>query len=486
MTSTLRPYQEMGVEWIRFLFENGFGGLLCDDMGLGKTHEVMSFMVGMREHEKIDSPFLVVCPTTVLSHWNNKMGEHAPGLKPVVYHGGQRNFEDAVGKSDLLLTSYGILRRDIDKLKNIPFALAVFDEIQYVKNPQTLAYLAAKEIRADMKLGLTGTPIENRLMELKALFDLTIPGYLGTDRDFETGFVKPIELDPASVKQEGLTRLISPFTLRRRKESVLQDLPEKIEDIRTCELSEDQVKLYRDALASRGRGLLQSLKNDKEVYLYLVYTQMNLGEDSQAEKTLKRGIETFPYEVRLYQTYARYLASKGKKDEALSLLEKALRMNPDDQALKIMKEGLEKPVVVSKEKTREEKGLPPRKTETEPEKKGPDFQELKSKGINAFKERKFKEANTFFTEALSVKDDREVYLYLAYTQMNLGENSKLGKTLEKGRKVFPEEVRLYRIYAKHLAATGEKKKALSLVEKGLKIAPDDTNLKSMKEYLMRP
>ncbi|MBL7203703.1 MAG: DEAD/DEAH box helicase [Desulfobacteraceae bacterium] len=269
MTSTLRPYQELGVEWIRFLFENGFGGLLCDDMGLGKTHEVMSFMVGMREHEKIDSPFLVVCPTTVLSHWNNKMGEHAPGLKPVVYHGGQRDFEDAVGKSNLLLTSYGILRRDIDKLKNIPFALAVFDEIQYIKNPQTLAYLAAKEIKADMKLGVTGTPIENRLMELKALFDLTIPGYLGTDHDYETGFVKPVELDPDSDKKEVLTRLISPFTLRRRKETVLEDLPLKIEDIRTCELSEDQVKLYRDAIASRGRGLLQSLRNDKESIPYI-------------------------------------------------------------------------------------------------------------------------------------------------------------------------------------------------------------------------
>ena len=277
MTSTLRPYQELGVEWIRFLFENGFGGLLCDDMGLGKTHEVMSFMVGIREYGKINGPFLVVCPTTVLSHWNNKMGEHAPGLKPFVYYGGQRDFEDAVSKSDLLLTSYGILRRDIDKLKDISFTLAVFDEIQYLKNPQTLAYLAAKEIKADMKLGLTGTPIENRLMELKALFDLTIPGYLGTDHDFETGFVKPVELDPDSDKQEVLSRLISPFTLRRRKDTVLEDLPPKIEDIRTCELSEDQVKLYRDAIASRGRGLLQSLRNDKEIIPYIhIFALLNL------------------------------------------------------------------------------------------------------------------------------------------------------------------------------------------------------------------
>ena len=228
-----------------------------------------------------------------------------------------------------------------------------------------------------------------------------------------------------------------------------------------------------------------SLKDDKEVYLYLVYTQMNLGEDSQAEKTLEKGIETFPYEVRLYQIYARYLTSKGKRDEALSLIEKALRMNPDDQALRMIKEGLVEPAqtAASEEKPKEKKSLPAREQEAAPETKGPDFKELKSKGIHAFKERKFKEANTFFTKALSVKDDREVYLYLAYTQMNLGEDSEAEKTLEKGLKVFPEEVRLYRIYAKHLAAKGEKEKGLSLVEKGLKIAPDDANLKFMKEYL---
>ena len=114
-----------------------------------------------------------------------------------------------------------------------------------------------------MKLGVTGTPIENRLIELKVLLDLTIPGYLGTDHDFETGFVKPVELDPAGDKQERLTRLISPFTLRRRKETVLEDLPPKIEDIRTCELSEDQVKLYRDAIASRGRGCCSPCKTTR-------------------------------------------------------------------------------------------------------------------------------------------------------------------------------------------------------------------------------
>ncbi|MBW2113012.1 MAG: DEAD/DEAH box helicase [Deltaproteobacteria bacterium] len=196
-----------------------------------------------------------------MSHWNGKIKEHAPGLNPVVYHGGNRDLEDAMERSSLLLTSYGVLRRDLDKLKTVPFVLAVFDEVQNLKNPETKGYRAAREIRARMKLGLTGTPIENRLTELKALFDL----------------VRPLELDPESPEQEALSRLISPFTLRRKKETVLQDLPPKIEDIRVCELSEDQVRLYRDAIESRGRGLIHALENPDEKVPYMhIFALLNL------------------------------------------------------------------------------------------------------------------------------------------------------------------------------------------------------------------
>ena len=234
-------------------------------------------MVGLREHENLKGPFLVVCPTTVLSHWDNKIRDHAPGLKTVQYHGGQRDLEKALEESDVLLTSYGILRWDIEKLKDIPFSLAVFDEIQHIKNPQTLAYCSAKDIKARMKLGLTGTPIENRLSELKALFDLTMPGYFGTDKDFDSRYVKPIELGLDTTRREELSRLISPFTLRRLKETVLDDLPEKIEDIRSCRLSEDQVKLYRDAISSRGKGLLQVLKAGEEPVPYIhIFALLNL------------------------------------------------------------------------------------------------------------------------------------------------------------------------------------------------------------------
>ena len=277
MTSSLRAYQERGVEWIRFLFENGFGGLLCDDMGLGKTHQAMAFMLNLKEHEKVKDLFLVVCPTTVLSHWRDKIREHVPSLRTALFYGVDRDLEDAVRKSDVLLTSYGILRRDVDRLKDISFSLAVFDEIQNLKNPETLSYDAAIQIKAGMKLGLTGTPIENALSELKALMDLTVPGYLGTDEEFGTRFMTPIQLNPDTSRKDELSKMISPFTLRRLKKTVLHELPDKIEDIRTCRLSGDQVKFYRDAIKSRGKGLIRGLEEPSQPVPYMhIFALLNL------------------------------------------------------------------------------------------------------------------------------------------------------------------------------------------------------------------
>jgi superfamily II DNA or RNA helicase len=269
LVSPLRKYQSLGVEWLMFLYENGLGGLLCDDMGLGKTHQVMALMVALREHEGGGEPFLVVCPTTVLSHWQRKILEHAPGLKAEVFHGGQRDLDRALCQADVLLTSYGILRNDIEQLKSVSFALAVFDEIQNIKNPQTLAYEAARELAAGRKLGLTGTPIENHVGELKALFDVTVPGYLGSDGAFAERFLRPIDEDRSGKAWADLSRLISPFTLRRLKRTVLDDLPEKIEDLRTCTLSNDQLKFYRDAIASRGIGLRAILEKREQAVPYI-------------------------------------------------------------------------------------------------------------------------------------------------------------------------------------------------------------------------
>ena len=262
MTAPLRPYQQTGVEWLRFLHEHGFGGLLCDDMGLGKTHQVMALMLIIAGDRPAGTPFLVVCPTTVLSHWSEKIRRFAPGLEAMIYHGGARDLEESLAGSRVLITSYGVLRRDIEALEAVGFRLAVFDEIQQVKNSATLAYRAAQRIDAGMKLGLTGTPVENSVTDIKALMDLTVPGYMGSDEAFARRYrERPDHGGDDSVREE-LRRLISPFTLRRLKSTVLTELPEKIEDIRSCFLSEEQVRLYRDAVETRAGGILDTL-NDR-------------------------------------------------------------------------------------------------------------------------------------------------------------------------------------------------------------------------------
>jgi superfamily II DNA or RNA helicase len=274
---TLRPYQKLGVEWLRFLFENGLGGLLCDEMGLGKTHQVMALIAALVEQGEIGGPSLVVCPTTVLSHWRQKMGRFFPGAAVRVLHGSQRDLPDGQTGPEVWLTTYGILRNDLDMLRRVAFSLVAFDEIQHIKNAATQTYTAACGLNAAVKIGLTGTPIENRLSELKALFDLLVPGYLGSGEDFSTRYIQPIERNRSVKKREELSRLISPFVLRRTKEQVLFDLPEKIEDLRTCELSDDQVKLYRDALASRGRGLIEQLQREDEPIPYMhIFALLNL------------------------------------------------------------------------------------------------------------------------------------------------------------------------------------------------------------------
>lgn len=302
MSTPLRHYQELGFDWLRFLFENDLGGLLCDDMGLGKTHQVMALMVALKEHHRITGPMLVVCPTTVLTHWTDKISRHAPGLSAGVLHGGQRSIAELLDKNDVVVTSYGILRNDIDELKKIPFSLIVFDEIQHLKNPATQGHEAARELTGCVKLGLTGTPIENRLHDLKALFDLTVPGYLGSDEHFGARYVGPDDSGPSDAAREELSRLVSPLVLRRLKKSVLHELPDKIEDIQTCVLSDDQIKLYRDAVSSRGTGLTEILRKDEEAIPYIhIFALLNILKQICNHPALVEGNE---------KDYRRYASGK--------------------------------------------------------------------------------------------------------------------------------------------------------------------------------
>lgn len=268
LASALHPYQERGVEWLRFLWDHHLGGLLCDDMGLGKTHQAMALMLVLREQGESDQPYLVVAPTTVLGHWQDKLRVHAPGLRAAVHHGPERDL-DALGEVDVLITSYGVLRRDAEAFGARRFAVAFFDEIQHLKNRRTVSYRAASEINARLLLGLTGTPIENSLGELHALFDQVLPGHLGSEDAFRERYLQADEKDEDKRLDE-LQRLTAPFMLRRLKASVLEDLPEKIEDPRHCALSDDQVALYREVIEGRGARLAERVATeDTPPYLHV-------------------------------------------------------------------------------------------------------------------------------------------------------------------------------------------------------------------------
>jgi superfamily II DNA or RNA helicase len=276
LATPLRQYQEAGWKWLWFLVDNSLGGLLLDEMGLGKTHQVMALLSALVSHGVHSGPFLIVSPTSVLPHWKNKLAKHAPALSVAVHHGQGRDLETALGGNSVLLTSYGILARDIQALSRQTFALAVFDEIQHLKNPKTQSHDAAAALPAEVKIGLTGTPVENSLDDLWALMDLVLPGYLGSAMEFREHYGQEGQ-DGKSCGRERLARKLRPFTLRRKKAMVLSELPEKTEDLMFCALSEEQVRLYREAVDGRSQELREILMEEGTPVPYIhIFALLNL------------------------------------------------------------------------------------------------------------------------------------------------------------------------------------------------------------------
>ena len=270
LKSTLRPYQELGVQWLWFLYCHGLSGLLCDDMGLGKTHQAMALLAATM-HEDLDrtAKYLVVCPTSVIYHWQELLQRFLPDLRVCIYYGLARTLENFETDYDLLLTSYGILRTGREDLRAFSFEVAIFDEIQIAKNHASQTHLALRSIVSRMRLGMTGTPIENRLRELKSLFDIVLPGYMPGDAVFREMFTNPIEKNQDIEKKVLLSRLIKPFILRRKKSEVLTDLPEKIEEISYCDLSAEQRELYRNVALQMRSTLFPELKDETKPVSYV-------------------------------------------------------------------------------------------------------------------------------------------------------------------------------------------------------------------------
>lgn len=266
----LREYQTEGYQWLWWLYKNGLSGLLADEMGLGKTHQAMALMTAVANAVK-NAKFLVICPTTVLDHWLDKINDFSPGLNARKYHGTKRShlLDDVNKKCATVLSSYGIVMRDIETIANIEWDAVILDEAHFVKNIDTATYRAVCRIKSKSRYCLSGTPMENHLGELKAVYDFLLPGYLGSNEYFKTRYLTPITSGEDREPVINLQKLIHPFKMRRTKNLVLKDLPEKVEDLRHCLLSDEQAEMYRQTLELKARPLLDIVKDEAKAIPYL-------------------------------------------------------------------------------------------------------------------------------------------------------------------------------------------------------------------------
>ncbi len=258
LAATLRTYQLAGWEWLMRLAANNLGGILADEMGLGKTLQTLAFL---RAHQG-NGPALVVCPTSLVTNWENEARKFTPELKTLVLEGPDRTARfKSIATVDLVLTSYALLRRDIDSLRDFNFSTVVLDEAQHIKNPETQNAQAAYALRADHRFVLTGTPMENSVRDLWSIMNFALPGYLGNRSDFRERYELPIARGSAPDVQRRLSRRLQPFLLRRRKRDVAKDLPEKIEQVVLCELTNSQRAAYDALLREIQQGLGGTAKN---------------------------------------------------------------------------------------------------------------------------------------------------------------------------------------------------------------------------------
>ncbi|WP_456383012.1 DEAD/DEAH box helicase [Hydrogenimonas sp.] len=274
LRANLRNYQRFGLSWLGFLHHYGFGGILADDMGLGKTLQTLALLQRLKHNGALNKPALIVVPTSLLGNWRLEAARFTPDLRLHTLYGSDRKTTyRTLEEADIVMTTYAIAQRDAALLSEREFALIALDEAQKIKNPRAKITLALKSLRAPFRLALTGTPIENHLGELWSIFDFLIPGFLGTHAFFKTYFQTPIEKEKSVEKSERLRRKIAPFMLRRTKEEVLDELPEKIEMVRSVAFGKKQAALYetirlamekrvRDEIAKKGLARSQIMVLD--------------------------------------------------------------------------------------------------------------------------------------------------------------------------------------------------------------------------------
>lgn len=288
--ATLRKYQQDGLNWLAFLNKYHLHGILCDDMGLGKTLQTICIIASdqylrSEDYEKTKSlksrplPSIIICPPSLTGHWESEFEQYSPFLKVIVYAGGPSTrfpLRDKLSEADVIVTSYDVARNDLDVMTRIDYNYCVLDEGHIIKNSQSKLAKAVKQFCANHRLILTGTPIQNNVVELWSLFDFLMPGFLGTEKMFQERFAKPIGASRNSKSQskdqekgalalEALHKQVLPFMLRRLKEDVLSDLPPKIIQDYYCELSDLQKQLYKDFSKKQKNVVEKDIENKEDV-----------------------------------------------------------------------------------------------------------------------------------------------------------------------------------------------------------------------------
>lgn len=308
LEANLRAYQERGFSWNINNLLNGFGTVLADDMGLGKTIQAIASILYLKENGFVKKRVVIVVPTSLISNWEKELEKFSPSLGYFSYYGLKRELQE----SDILITSYDIVRRDLEKLKKEKIDCLIIDEAQKIKNPNTEISKAIKSLKAKYKIALSGTPVENNLSELWSIFDFTLPKYLKTLKDFQTNYAKDIEIKKDRVKIEKLKKITAPFMLRRLKsdKSIAPDLPEKIIIDEYAVMTKEQAGLYQ-SLVDESFKLMENEENTGALVLKLI---ISLKQICNHPRNFDK---TSPMDPKL----------SGKAELLLTLLETILQRN---------------------------------------------------------------------------------------------------------------------------------------------------------------
>jgi superfamily II DNA or RNA helicase len=297
----MRPYQKEGFDFLCHLSRLKMGGILADDMGLGKTLQTLAWLAWSKERSGASAkPVLVICPASVLHNWRREANRFVPSMRVLVLESGaeRHNLRQQIPQHDLIVTNYSLLRRDLEALQKFGFRAVILDEAQFIKNPSAQVTQSVKQLKTEQRLALTGTPLENRLLDLWSILDFSQPGYLGTQSDFNQKYDPPGQDDVnRGIARRRLSARLRPLMLRRLKRQVAKDLPDRIEERRDCDLGEIQRKLYLAELRRSREQVFQTVAdkgvNKSQIHVLAALTRLRqlcchpqlVGSDSPSGKT---------------------------------------------------------------------------------------------------------------------------------------------------------------------------------------------------------